>query len=111
MRNPEKHREYMRTYLAKNRDKHNLAQKEGRLRRNYGLTIATYQKMLESQGGGCAICGRKPTPERQMPVDHDHGTGKTRGIICIPCNRAIAVLGDNVAGLERALAYLRRAVV
>jgi hypothetical protein len=40
--------------------------------------------------------------------DHDHRTGKFRGWLCRMCNTAIGALGDDVDGLERALAYLRR---
>jgi hypothetical protein len=52
----------------------------------------------------CEICERAPP----VHCDHDHRTGKFRGWLCRMCNTAIGSLGDDVEGLERALAYLRR---
>lgn len=61
---------------------------------------------------GCESCG-KLRPERMkqqgLCADHCHKTGKFRGWLCTGCNMSIGNLGDDVAGLERALAYLRRA--
>lgn len=55
----------------------------------------------------CESCGR--FPEHGLCFDHDHVTGKFRGWICSPCNRSIGQLGDNLEGVEKAAAYLRRA--
>lgn len=44
-----------------------------------------------------------------MCVDHDHETGKVRGVLCRGCNGALGKFGDTVAGVRRALAYLERA--
>ncbi len=41
------------------------------------------------QGGGCAICGRAPSPTRRLDMDHDHQTMRVRGLLCVRCNRAI----------------------
>lgn len=41
--------------------------------------------MLETQGGGCAICKRPPKKLR-LSVDHDHKTGLVRGLLCFGCN-------------------------
>lgn len=78
------------------------------LARTYGLSQQQYDEMLESQGGGCAICGRRPG-KRQLPVDHDHETGVVRGILCTGCNTALGTLGDTAESLRRAVAYLDRA--
>lgn len=59
--------------------------------------------MLDEQGGGCKLCGRRPYGKNKMPVDHDHRTGKVRGILCTPCNRALGILEDN---LDKVLVYL-----
>lgn len=76
----------------------------------YGLTEARYREILVEQGGGCALCGSftESTGQRGMHVDHDHATGKVRGILCSGCNTALGKLGDNVAGVWRALDYLLR---
>lgn len=44
-----------------------------------------------------------------MLVDHDHETGQIRGLLCHSCNRALALVGDNLAGVMRFVRYLRPA--
>lgn len=54
-------------------------EKNRRLIRNYGITIRDYDRMLAEQGGGCAICGRKPEKgHRALSVDHDHAYKKVK---------------------------------
>ena len=53
-----------------------------------GVSDDEYARLLEAQGGGCAICGAKPKT-RRLHVDHDHATGKVRGLLCHRCNRAL----------------------
>jgi hypothetical protein len=69
----------------------------------YRLTPAEWEEMAIRQGGCCAICGQ----ERGLVTDHDHATGRVRGLLCRSCNVAIAILDDPVR-LPRALAYLER---
>ena len=75
----------------------------------YGLTLEDYDKLLESQGGVCAIC---QCPEegfkKYLSVDHNHETGKIRGLLCNGCNRAIGFTQDNPDILEAAARYLRK---
>lgn len=42
------------------------------LKKQYGLTIEDYNKILEDQGGVCRICKKPPKPNRRLAVDHDH---------------------------------------
>lgn len=55
--------------------------------------------------GVCEQCASAPS----LHLDHDHDTGAFRGWLCRKCNTSIGALGDNIAGLERAIAYLKRA--
>ena len=57
-------------------------------RRELGVTVEDYDRLLAAQGGGCAICGNPPKT-RRLDVDHDHRTGKVRGLLCHRCNRAL----------------------
>lgn len=79
--------------------------------KRYGLTPEDYNRMVEDQGGNCAICLREgvldPGSLMRLGVDHNHRTGKVRGLLCRPCNRAIGIFGDDAAVLDRAAAYLR----
>lgn len=58
----------------------------------------------------CEACDAPPNGSGSLHLDHDHTTGKFRGWLCSRCNTAIGKLGDNVAGVRRALAYLARSV-
>lgn len=73
-------------------------------RKQLGLTIEDYERLLAAQGGGCAICGATPKT-RRLDVDHDHRTGAVRGLLCHRCNRALPSW-VNVRWLFRAAAYL-----
>jgi hypothetical protein len=55
-------------------------ERAGHLRRKHGLSPEQYEAMLVAQGGGCAICGRGPGLKFSLHVDHDHETGRVRGI-------------------------------
>lgn len=73
----------------------------------YGLTPADYRRMLTAQGNRCAICGCDPTNQSQrFSIDHDHVTGRVRGLLCNRCNRALGLLRDDATILERARRYL-----
>lgn len=57
----------------------------------------------------CECCGGGPKlGGTVMHLDHDHRTGAFRGWLCGSCNVGIGALGDDIAGLEHALAYLKR---
>ncbi len=72
------------------------------------MTLEAFAKILDLQGGVCAICKTPPPPGKNLVVDHDHQTGKIRGILCHKCNRAIGSLQDNLQGLRAASTYLLR---
>lgn len=62
--------------------------------------------MLAAQSGVCAICLRPPK-SRRLDVDHDHKTGRIRGILCTMCNhKLLGVFHDNAVLFARAAAYL-----
>jgi hypothetical protein len=74
------------------------------LKRSFGLTIEEYDAMHDAQGGVCAICGR-PQKNKRLAVDHNHTTGKIRGLLCTTCNRALGYL-ENPDWRLKADAYL-----
>jgi hypothetical protein len=76
------------------------------LRTQYGMTESDYEQMYREQEGLCAIC-KNPRRRRRLFVDHDHQTGRVRGLLCPTCNGGLGKLGDSEEGLLRALAYLR----
>jgi len=82
------------------------AERAGHLRRTYGITIEEYERLLASQGGGCAICGRQPRRDVSLHLDHDHESGQLRGILCFRCNNALGDFDDDPALLQQAVSYL-----
>jgi hypothetical protein len=116
---------YDRDYRERNRDRLRLRDRERaarrtdwrkdyRLQRVFGISLAQYELKLAEQGGVCAVCGK---PEwvvgqaervKRLAVDHDHKTGKIRGLLCNNCNRALGMLYDDVSLVLNMAAYLRR---
>ena len=77
------------------------------LRLNYGLTEQQYQDLLDSQGGGCAICGKTPEEEgRNLAVDHNHKTGEIRGILCSYHNHRVVGKWTDTELLRKVLEYI-----
>ncbi len=62
---------------------------------------------MAAQGGGCALCGSPPRT-RQLHIDHDHKTGRVRGLLCFRCNRALPHY-MSAEWLRRAADYIERA--
>ena len=90
-------------------DAEKLRRREKKLVRDFGITLADYYRIMEEQSGRCCICDvHQIELSRPFAVDHSHETGQIRGLLCFDCNTSIGKLGDNVAGLERALNYLKR---
>jgi len=77
-----------------------------RLRRKYGITVDDYDRIFRRQNGACAICGRLPGRWR-LRVDHDHVSGKVRGLLCAVCNRDL-VRVEQGEWILRAVEYLMR---
>jgi len=102
--NPERVNATQRARRAKPEAK--LKERAGHLMRKYGMTIGQYDAMPGSQGGGCFICGRPPREDISLHVDHDHSTGRVRGILCFCCNNALADFQDDPALLRKAASYV-----
>lgn len=78
------------------------------LRRKFGITLEEAEKLLAAQDGVCAICKEPIADSRGYSphVDHDHTTGRVRGILCMTCNLGIGVFKDDPARLIAAAQYL-----
>jgi hypothetical protein len=72
--------------------------------RNYGVTAAQIEEMIEVQAGLCLICLRELGDKPH--VDHDHKTGDVRGVLCFNCNGGLGQFGDDSLLLKRAAGYL-----
>jgi hypothetical protein len=76
-----------------------------KLIKKYGITIVDYNLMGESQDWKCACCGK---PNVKLCVDHDHQTGRVRGLLCKFCNLGIGGLGDTLEGCKNAVKYMEK---
>lgn len=82
--------------------------------RRYGITLAQYEALLVDQGYCCAICGKghkaivtKKWERARLGVDHDHKTGRVRGLLCHSCNVALGLFQESEENLLRAYEYLK----
>ena len=104
---PEYQREWRRLNPKSYTEEEKAVKREKSLQHRYKITGDEYEYLLAQQGGFCAICGieHTETPKR-LAVDHNHNTGKVRGLLCSNCNRAIGLLQDNPGLLRKAADYL-----
>jgi hypothetical protein len=84
--------------------------REAFLQRRYGITQADYDAMLLAQKGCCAVCETDDYvgPGRRAHVDHDHKTGKVRGLICVRCNVLLGMAQDQHERFLAAIRYLKK---
>lgn len=80
--------------------------KANHYKKKFGISLEEYNEMYSSQGGVCAICSLKE--DKQLAVDHDHITGKVRGLLCFRCNSSIGKFEDSSELLRKAANYLMR---
>jgi hypothetical protein len=104
--NPERYRAYRRQYRELHGERKRRADRNGHLKRKYGLSIDDFEFLVHAQGGRCAICGKRDGTE--LHVDHDHKTGRVRGLLCGSCNRAMGLFHEDPNRFRSAELYLRR---
>jgi hypothetical protein len=76
------------------------------LKHKYGISEDKFNLMLKEQGGVCAICENTCSINERLSVDHDHKTGKVRGLLCQACNTAIGKFNDDIERIHKAIRYL-----
>lgn len=93
---------YSKKWVKNNPDQRKVYTRNSRIRA-YGISPERYREMLEEQGNRCAIC--RGENKRLMAIDHDHKTGKVRGLLCDSCNLSLGHI--EIDGfLEKALKYI-----
>ena len=87
--------------------------KDRQFRTKYGITLEAAHQLLEAQGGVCAICAAplllgvpQTLTGNEAAIDHDHTTGKVRGVLCGRCNKGLGLFLDNPVSLRAAADYL-----
>ena len=78
-------------------------------RKRLGISPDQFLALLVSQGSRCAICGiDSPGPKKDWNLDHDHVTGRVRGILCNGCNPMLGYAKDSIETLKAAITYLEK---
>lgn len=104
--------EYQREYQSDYKDREDVQFKTWmrNLHKNYQMTPAIFNQMWAEQGGSCGICKQPMLPRGRSKsaatVDHNHNTGKVRGLLCRGCNHGIGNLKDDPGVLQSAAEYL-----
>lgn len=68
------------------------------LKRQYGISLNDYNRILKNQNNCCAICKTKSSGtsnKQNFCVDHCHKTGTIRGLLCDNCNKVLGIIKDN----------------
>lgn len=112
-------------YYLENKEKINLSHKNWQSKNKdyikiynriikYGVSLDQYNQMLQEQNGVCFICGKEETiiDKRvnrtvSLAVDHNHSTGKVRGLLCVKCNSILGLANDNIELLQKSIDYLK----
>lgn len=76
----------------------------------HGIYRAEREKILELQGGVCAICGTTNPGDRGWNIDHCHSSKDIRGMLCRSCNLMLGFARDNISTLSKAISYLTSGV-
>ena len=116
-------RECVSKYYYKNKERINKKNKEWReknkkklrekdLKNKYNITTKEYKKLKKDQKNSCAICGKKETRKtnngktQRLSIDHDHETGKVRGLLCKNCNSVLGYIKEDILLLKNMIKYL-----
>ena len=92
---------------------HAVVERNNRVKRLYGVDEKFYVELSTKQNFLCAICSlpavdKKTGQPKRLCIDHNHNTGKIRGLLCGPCNMALGLLA-NKQNVLSAIRYLEDA--
>lgn len=78
-----------------------------RIKKIYGITKDRFNEMHQKQDGKCDIC-KKNLKDKSTHIDHNHKSGKVRGLLCNKCNQAIGLMHESKSIIKNSLAYLEK---
>lgn len=118
-KNKSKLNEYHRKYYQKTKEKRNELAKEYRKKNKahkkdyslkwlYGISLDDFHRMLDNQNNKCLICHRDFNIRLRPYVDHNHITGKIRGVLCRRCNQVLGLVYEDTSILNYMVKYLNR---
>jgi Recombination endonuclease VII len=103
-------RRYNSQYYFDTKKQRRNTRKNSYLKRSFGITLEDYNNLLKKQNFSCAICFKSQKDlARDLSVDHDHKTGKIRGLLCNTCNtHAVPFVESHLNLLTNVKDYLNR---
>ena len=115
--NPVENRKNAKKWNRANRERYNSnklrsaknnpdSTKNAQLRIKFNITLEQYNHLFYLQNHRCAICKDECKTGRQLAVDHDHKTGKVRGLLCMECNIGLGKFKDSKDRLMKAIEYI-----
>ena len=114
-KNPDKQRENARkSYEKSKRNPEQVkAKRRYHLKKTYGLALEEYEAMFVEQEGVCAVCKFPETAikrgsTKSLDVDHNHETGKVRGLLCSACNSSLGLLREDPERIIALLEYVEK---
>lgn len=85
-----------------------LSNANTKLKARFGITLDQYNRLVAEQENKCWICGSHHSWNgHRLAVDHDHKSGRIRGLLCKACNVGLGNFQDRPELLERAAQYLK----
>lgn len=90
------HPNYYKEWAERNKSKIRLSQ----IKYNYNLTEEEYEALPKA----CEVCGNT----ENLCIDHDHITGKVRGVLCSRCNSTLGLLGDSKEVILKLASYIEK---
>jgi hypothetical protein len=72
------------------------------------MTVEAFDRLLENQGGRCAVCGEEERPGRRFRVDYNRSTGVIRGLVCRKCGKTVSFIQRRKTILMQAWRYLEQ---
>mgnify|MGYP003626547506 CR=1 FL=1 len=104
LNNKDKIIEQSKKYYSQNKE----MRRGYRLKELYNITIDQYNKMFTDQKGCCKICERHQSKlSKRLGVDHNHTTGKVRGLLCDSCNTNIGKYNEDTKILNKMIEYIK----
>src|SRR5262245_45851272 len=100
---------YQKQWVAENPFKRRYTNLKNKLKDRFNLSEAEYAELIELHQNACAICRRPESIKgRMLAVDHDHKTGKIRGLLCHGCNVALGHLKEDENLIWNMLEYIKK---
>ena len=95
---------------------HKVWEHATRIKKTYGITLIQFDELLKKQNGNCALCkkpldiimGSNKRKARKPAIDHNHKTGKIRGLLHGKCNSGLGLFDEDIEKLQHAVEYLKK---